>query len=294
MTQIRIDHYEAVRGPANAPGTNPRDSITRVTIGGEQYLRFYVEPGDVQAWDTGNVGPNGEKNERAEVSAAAAYTPDKPKGPFNVREGMLQTYDVDFYLEAMPPYCDEAQHLWMLWLQFHPDDAHPEYLKGFSGVSYHNGQITIEGGDGNYFVKEPVVANVKMQRRLVVNWSATDGYIIWADRSTAKLVDGKLIGGRILGRHEAPTIAKGSYHYGPKWGQYRAGKLPAFALCIKGADGIEPTVNDGDLTIAADAPPAQPDAGTQQLAATLAQIRPAVTTLIKSIADAQAFLDKPK
>ena len=74
MTQPKIDHYEAVRGPSDAPGTGQDDSIQLVTIDGHQYLQFSLKPGDVQPWDQGegNRGSNGKFNERAEVSLAPA------------------------------------------------------------------------------------------------------------------------------------------------------------------------------------------------------------------------------
>ena len=58
MTQPKIDHLEAVR----------QDSILPSTIDGVPCYAFNVRPGDVQAWDAGNVGSNGKPNERAEIS----------------------------------------------------------------------------------------------------------------------------------------------------------------------------------------------------------------------------------
>jgi hypothetical protein len=89
--QPAINHFEAVRGPANAPGTGPNDSITQTTIGGTAVYAFNVKPGDVQSWDRaeGNAGGNQQSNERAEISYAPAPDTAKSQSPFNVHEGLL-------------------------------------------------------------------------------------------------------------------------------------------------------------------------------------------------------------
>lgn len=88
MAQPKVDHMVGVR----------TDSIQRMTLDGVDCFAFTLKPGDVMDFDRveGNRGPNGQFNERAEISCAPAQGTQKYKGPYNVKEGMLQTYDVDY------------------------------------------------------------------------------------------------------------------------------------------------------------------------------------------------------
>ena len=233
----KIDHYEAVRP----------DSIQTITLDGEEVLAFTVRPGDVQPWDSGNIGPNGQPNERAEVSYAAAPSGKKGDSPYDVREGMLQTYDNDYRFEPGFPRHVAANHEWAMLLNIHPqDDGHkPGAVGGFSGVSVHDGQITLSvpNLDGAYFATEPIVPDHWYRRRLVVKWSATDGYVKWIDRDN----------GELLGHFEGQTISAGEFKY-IKQGYYRAGGLPQATVYQKPID-----ISDGDLSLTAPvAPPVQP------------------------------------
>lgn len=284
MAQPKIDHIVRVA----------EDRVQQVTVDGVTCWAFTVKPGDVLDFDRieGNRGPNGRFNERAEISAAPAQGTQKYKGPYNVREGMLQTYDVDYRFAAGFPAHVSANHEWAVLTQYHPQDDTKSSFKGFGGATFHDGAITFEHprGDGSTFARIPIKPDTWYRIRMVVKWSAgKDGFAKVIDRAT----------GKPLGRYDGPTLAPGEFKYGPMQGYYRAGGLPAATVYQSSPSGPLIDINDGDLS-ETEAPPVQPpeqpvvDAGAQQLAAMIAQVRPAVTTMIKAIADAQAFLDKQK
>ena len=234
MAQPRIDHYEAVRGPGDKPGTSLNDSIQQGTVGGVSCLIFLLWPGDVQSWDMGNVGPNGKASERGEISLDVAPSAQKGKGPYTIREGMLQTYD--FYLRfkaGFPPH-NSAAHEWAMLWQAHPQDDNPSHFGGFTGVSVHDGQVTLgTPGADSYFAKEPIITEQWMHRRLVVKWSGgSDGFVKWIDRAS----------GKPIGRFNGATIAHNEFKY-LKQGYYRAGGLPEATVYSTLMDII-----DGDLS----------------------------------------------
>lgn len=246
--QPRIDHFEAVRGPSTAPGTSPTDSIRQITIGGVAAYAFTVKPGDVQEWDLaeGNAGANRQPNERAEISYAPAPDSQKATSPYNVKEGMTQTYDVDYWFLPGFPSHVSARHEWAVLTQFHPQPG-AKGIPGFSGATFHDGQITFENpnGDGAYFAKMSIKADgtTKHSIRMAVKWSAgRDGYVVIQGRTT----------GALIGRYDGPTIAPGEFKY-IKQGYYRAGGLPLGTVYQTWLD-----INEGDLTgtVTATTPPA--------------------------------------
>lgn len=235
MTIPKIDHYEALRP----------DSIQALKLDGVDVLAFSLRPGDVQPWDAGNIGPNGHPNERAEVSYAAAPSSQKGASKYDVREGMLQTYKLTYRFPVGFPPHSAANHEWAMITQFHvQDEGHaPGAVGGFSGVSVHDGQITLgtPDRDGEYIFTEPIVPDAWYHRWLVVKWSATDGYVKWVDSDSKK----------VLGHWEGQTISAGEFKY-IKQGYYRAGELPASLVYQAQVD-----IEDGDLT-AVEVPPAPP------------------------------------
>lgn len=202
MTQPKIDHLEAVRP----------DSVIQTTIDGVSLWSFLLRAGDVQSWDAANIGPSGKPNQRAELSLAAAPSAAKATSPYNVRATTgKQTYDVDYRFKVGWP----TDHRWAMITQFHPQDDNPSGFKGFTGVSVHGNEITLEEppNAGTYFAREVIKPDTWYRRRLVVNWSAkADGYVKWVNRDTNAL----------LGRYNGPTIAAGEYKY-LKQGYYRDG-----------------------------------------------------------------------
>jgi hypothetical protein len=240
----RIDHFEAVRGPANAPGTGANDSIQQIIFDGVSVVAFTVRPGDVQEWDLaeGNAGANKLPNERAEISYAPAPDSQKATSPYNVREGMTQTYDVDYrFKSGFPPHVS-ARHEWAVLTQFHPQPG-AKGIPGFPGATFHDGQITFENpnGDGAYFAKVLGTPDTWIRIRMAVKWSAdADGYAVVQDRMT----------GQIVGRYDGATIAPGEFKY-VKQGYYRAGGLPEGTVYQTLLD-----VHEGDLTATAPAPAA--------------------------------------
>lgn len=246
MAQPKIDHIVRFA----------EDRIQQVTIDGVPCYAFTVKPGDVLDFDRveGNRGPNGQFNERAEISAAPAQGTQKYKGPYNVREGMLQTYDVDYRFATGFPAHVSARHEWAVLTQYHPQDDTKSSFKGFGGATVHDGAITFENPsvDGSYFAKMPITADgkTKHQIRMIVKWTAgKDGFAKVIDRATGKL----------LGRYDGPTLAPGEFKYGPMQGYYRAGGLPAATVYQSSPGGPLIDINDGDLS-ETDAPAPTPPA----------------------------------
>lgn len=266
MTQPKIDHFERVAD----------DRIVQTSIDGVPCWAFTVRPGDVQSWDVGNIGPNQKPNERAEISYAPAQGTEKHKSPYNVHEGMLQTYDVDLWFAAgFPPHV-AAKHEWALALQFHPEDDHKANTPhGFGGVAVHDSAITFDNpnGDGGYFGKVPIVTEKWIKLRMAVKWSAgKDGYAKIVDRQT----------NTPIARYDGPTITAGEFKY-LKQGYYRAGGLPT-GMVYQTQIGI----SEGDLTETAPTPiPVQPDPMRTALEAAVAQLDALVT-------EATAARDKAK
>jgi hypothetical protein len=251
VTQLKIDHREQIRS----------DSIQEITVDGVSVFAFTVRPGDVQEWDLaeGNAGANKLPNERAEISYAPAPDSQKATSPYNVREGMTQTYDVDYRFKSGFPSHVSARHEWAVLTQFHPQ-PNAKGIPGFSGATFHDGQITFENpnGDGSYFARIQAAADTWFRLRMAVKWSAgKDGYAVVQDRMT----------GKIVGRYDGPTIAPGEWKY-IKQGYYRAGGLPEGTVYQTLLD-----VNDGDLT--ATAPPAPAPAVPAAPAAPAATASPA-------------------
>jgi hypothetical protein len=225
----KIDHREQVRS----------DSIQEITVDGVSVFAFTVKPGDVQEWDLaeGNAGGNKQPNERAEISYAPAPDSQKATSPANVREGMTQTYDVDYRFKSGFPSHVSARHEWAVLTQFHPQ-PNAKGIPGFSGATFHDGQITFENpnGDGSYFAKVLGTPDSWFRLRMAVKWSAgKDGYAVVQDRMTKQ----------IIGRYDGPTIAPGEFKY-VKQGYYRAGGLPEGTVYQTLLE-----VNEGDLTMAA-------------------------------------------
>lgn len=243
MTQPRIDHFEAKRP----------DSITLTTVDGVSCYAFTVRAGDVQDWDIGNIGSNGKPNERAEISYAPAPGPQKVNSKFNVREGMTQTYDVDYRFKAGWPTHDAAKHEWAVLTQFHPQDDHKAGVpNGFGGATVHGQEITFDDpmGSGSYFARVPIKTDTWHKIRMVVKWSAgKDGYAKIVDRDTGKL----------LGGYVGQTITAGEFKY-VKQGYYRAGGLPEGTVYQSSPGGPLVEISDGDLT-ATVATPAAPAKG---------------------------------
>jgi hypothetical protein len=280
MTQPKVDHVEAVRA----------DSIQQVTIDGQVFTAFTVKPGDVQEWDkqAGNVGPNGQLNERAEIAYAAAPTAQKVKSTQNVTDKTgKQTYPIDLRMKAGWPTHDPANHEWATLVQFHSRDDLPSgTFRGFNGVSVHGNDITLEtpGKDGVYLAREPVPVETTIRRWLVVNWtSKADGYVKWVDRAT----------GKVLGRYDGPTIAAGEWKY-LKQGYYRAGGLPPGTVYQSSPGGPLMDISLGDLTEQAapvpdPTPTPVPTPGPERAA-----LQAAVQQFDAIIADATAARDKAK
>lgn len=296
MTQPKIDHFEAVRGPANAPGTGPDDSIRQTTIDGMPVYAFTVKPGDVQVWDRaeGNTGGNQKPNERAEISYAPAPDTEKYKSPVNVREGMLQTYDQDYWFEPGWPVHDPAKHEWAVLTQFHPQ-PNAKGIPGYGDAAVANMAIRYYNPDGSgaYFAEIPIKADrTRISVRRVVKWSAgKDGY--------AKILT--LPGNVLVGRYDGPTIAPGEFKY-LKQGYYRAGGLPQGTVYQTLID-----ISEGDLTVAAPTPtpapvvPAafdpskpsvNPNAGAALAMSVVEQADAVIAVMTKIRKDAQALLDK--
>lgn len=296
MTQPKIDHQEAVRA----------DSIVPLVLDGVSCYAFNVKPGDVQQFDQGegNRGSNGQFNERAEIAYAPAQGTLKHTSPVNVREGMLQTYDIDFRFKAGFPPHDAAKHEWAVLAQFHPQDDHKAGTpNGFGGATVHNGEITFDDpmGSGSYFARIPIKPDTWIRVRMVVKWSSgTDGYAKIVDRAT----------GALVGRYAGPTIAPGEFKY-LKQGYYRAGGLPEGTVYQSSPGGPLIDIREGDLTLAAPTPtptptptpvaPAafdpskpsvNPNAGAALAMSVVEQADAVIAVMTKIRKDAQALLDK--
>jgi len=247
MTQPRIDHFEAVRP----------DSIVPMTVDGVLCYAFTVRFGDVQPWDLaeGNSGSNQKPNERAEISYAPEPDSQKDRAPSDVREGMLQTYDVSYRFRAGWPVHDAGKHEWAVLTQFHPPGTHKAGVpNGFGGATVHGYAITFDDpmGSGSYFAALPIVTDTWISLRMAVKWSAgTDGYVVIQNLATGKL----------LGRYNGRTITAGEYKY-IKQGYYRAGGLPEGCVYQTQID-----IHDGDLTTPSVLPPAPLGASAKVLAA---------------------------
>lgn len=287
MAQPKIDHFEVVPG-------HP-DSITTATLDGIGCYAFKLQSGWVQDWDKGegNRGGNGQFNERAEISYAPAPDTQKANSPVNVREGMLQTYDVDYLFAPGFPAHVAARHEWAVLTQFHVQPGH-NGAPGFGGATVHDGAITFDSpnGDGSYFASVPIKTGVWFRIRMAVKWSAgKDGYAKIVDRATGKLV----------GRYDGPTIAPGEWKY-LKQGYYRAGGLPEATVYQSSPGGPLVDITDGDLTdVAPVQPPAppspskpsvDPEAAAALLMASIEQLNEIIAGAAKVRDDAQALLDK--
>jgi hypothetical protein len=287
MAQPKIDHIVRVA----------EDRVQQVTIDGVPCYAFTVKPGDVLDFDRieGNRGPNGQFNERAEISCAPAQGTQKYKGPYNVKEGMLQTYDVDYRFAAGFPAHVSANHEWAVLTQYHPQDDTKSSFKGFGGATFHDGAITFDhpSGDGSTFAKMPITADgkTKHQIRMVVKWtSGQSGFAKVIDRTT----------GNLLGRYDGPTLPPGEWKYGPMQGYYRAGGLPAATVYQSSPGGPLIDITDGDLSETAPAPtpttttpppaPGATTASVQEYAACLIQTRNAMQAQIDTI---NRLLGKP-
>jgi hypothetical protein len=274
MAQPKIDHIVRVA----------EDRVQQVTIDGVPCYAFTVKPGDVLDFDRieGNRGPNGQFNERAEISCAPA-------------QGMLQTYDVDYRFAAGFPAHVSANHEWAVLTQYHPQDDTKSSFKGFGGATFHDGAITFDhpSGDGSTFAKMPITADgkTKHQIRMVVKWtSGQSGFAKVIDRTT----------GNLLGRYDGPTLPPGEWKYGPMQGYYRAGGLPAATVYQSSPGGPLIDITDGDLSETAPAPtpttttpppaPGATTASVQEYAACLIQTRNAMQAQIDTI---NRLLGKP-
>lgn len=272
MTQPKIDHLEAVRA----------DSVVQATIDGVSCYAFTLRDGDVQQWDAGNIGPSGKPNERAELSLAAAPTAQKGASSYDVRDNTgKRTYDIDLRFKAGWP---TNQRWAMLW-QAHPQDDNPSGFKGFTGVSVHGNEITLEtpANEGNYFARESIPTDTWLRRRLVINWSAKgDGYVKWVDRAT----------GKVIGRYDGPTIAAGEYKY-LKQGYYRDGGITQEGTVYSTLMDI----SEGDLsetsTTTTTPPPATGTTTTTQVDAYAAQLKATSAAMKKEAAAIDALLSKP-
>lgn len=229
MIQPKIDHYERVQP----------DRIQEVIVDGVPVLAFTVKDGDVHEWDKANVGPGGKPNERAEISFAAAARDDKVKSPYNVHEGMRQTYRVKNRFKAGWP----MDQRWATLLQFHlPDTYKGAASDGFHGISVHGPELTLVNPfdpNGGYFFRTPLKTDTWFgDWWLIVNWSSKgDGYIKLADPATKK----------ILARHDGRNIpATGPDAWGMylKQGYYRDGGVSQEGTVYQTIVDI----TDGDLT----------------------------------------------
>lgn len=282
-----IDHKEEVR---------PGQSITQTVIDGVNVFAFNVKPGDVQWWDQGegNRGSNGRFNERAELAYAPAPDNQKYRSPYNVTENSgLQVYDIDFWLKQGFPTHVSANHEWAVFFQFHVQPNN-KGIKGFGGVTFHDGQFTFENpnGDGSYFLKVPAKPESWFKPSMRVFWASDDsGWVeIW-DR----------VSNKTLGEYHGPNIAKGEFKY-LKQGYYRAGGLPEGTVY---QTQLKITQGDQVATLAPPTTPSDPGSYNptpedltvlKQALATLITIPPQIQTLQSVLAkvqsDVKAVLDK--
>lgn len=196
--------------PVHSMSARP-DAIQQTTVDGRQVWQFRLNAGDVTQWDTGNIGPGGKPNQRAEISYTQAPSSQKANSPYNVTSNTgPRTYAASFKLGTDFP----TDQRWAMLMNFHAADNNVG-SPGYGGMSIHGNYLdfAVPGDDSNKFIHVPFQKDRWYDMRQEINWTdKPDGYV--------RVYDGD----KLLGQYNGPTIQPGTYRY-IKQGYYRDGSV---------------------------------------------------------------------
>lgn len=184
--------------------------------------RFEVRDGDVLDFDTGNIGPGGEPNQRAEVRYTEGQNTRKGESPYNATP---TTGRVVYRFRVKFDTNYPLDQLWATLVQFHPTDENWPVYSGasFPGIAIHGANIDFMKPftpDSQNIARLPLVVDEWYDFMLDVNWTdSTAGYVrVYRDRA-------------LIGEYQGPTITA-PYSY-LKQGYYRDGSTATTGILFQ-------------------------------------------------------------